>query len=305
MLSKLQSLGVDSQLIFWIIQFLVNRTQAVFYQNTLSSVKTTSTGSPQGTVLSPVLFTLYTNDCTGSDSSLLIKYSDDSAILDLSNSHSSYVKVVENFSSWCRENFLELNVKKTKEMVVDFRKSGGTIPDLCIGGEVVERVENYKYLGTVIDNKMKFDDNTDYVYKKCQSRLFCLQKLRSLNVNQDILCSFYRCFLESVLTFGFLAWYGGLSVKNRNVLERVVRVSGKVIGKKQMSLSELYEKRASVKALGIVKDKSHVLAQYFEVLPSGTRFRSLRFSSNRFGRTFVNNAISILNKKTNRGRPEN
>ena len=72
-----------------------------------------------------------------------------------------------------------------------------------------------------------------------------------------------------------------------------------------MSLSELYEKRASVKALGIVKDKSHVLAQYFEVLPSGTRFRSLRFSSNRFGRTFVNNAISILNKKTNRGRPEN
>ena len=51
-------------------------------------------------------------------------------------------------------------------MVIDFRKSGGKIPDLTISGEVVERVENYKYLGTVIDNKMKFDDNTDYVYKK-------------------------------------------------------------------------------------------------------------------------------------------
>ena len=300
MISKLLSLNVQPQLILWISQFLVNRTQAVFYQSCLSSIKTTSTGSPQGTVLSPVLFTLYTNDCTGTDTSLLIKYSDDSAILDLSNSPSTYLSVVENFSNWCKNNFLELNVKKTKELVVDFRKSDDTIPDLIIEGEKVERVDSYKYLGTVIDKDLNFNANTSAIYKKCQSRLFCLQKLRSLQVNQTILSSFYRCFIESILTFGFLAWFGGLNVSNRNVLERVVKVSSKVIGVRQASLNELYENRVLVKGYGIAKDENHVLAEFYELLPSGKRYRTLKMKKNKFMTSFVCKSIAIMNKNAKR-----
>ena len=163
---KLLSLKVDPRLILWITHFLVNRTQSVCFQQAVSTVKTTSTGSPQGTVLSPVLFTLYTNDCSGTDSSLLIKYSDDSAIQDLSNSHSSYVEVVTKFSAWCKENFLTLNVKKTKELVVDFRKTAADpIPDLFINGEKVERVDQYKYLGTIIDKSLNFDANTQAIHQ--------------------------------------------------------------------------------------------------------------------------------------------
>ena len=54
-----------------------------------------STGSPQGTVLSPIPFTLYTNDCTGTDTTPIIKYSDETAIEDLSNSDSVYFAEVE------------------------------------------------------------------------------------------------------------------------------------------------------------------------------------------------------------------
>ena len=79
----------------------------------------------------------------------IIKYSDDSAMEDLSHSDSVYFAEVERFSNWCRDNSLDLNVKKTQEMLIDFRKALIVIPDLFIDGVKVERVTEYKYLGTV------------------------------------------------------------------------------------------------------------------------------------------------------------
>ena len=119
---------------------------------------------------------------------------------------------VQTFTQWCRDNFLDLN-RKTKEMVIDFRTaSTDIIPDLFIEGTKVERVHEYKYLGTIIDDKFSFDSNIQMINKKCQPRLYCLQKLRSLGVNSYVLGNFYRSFIESVLTFGFLCWFGNLSV---------------------------------------------------------------------------------------------
>ena len=62
MARKLVDLQVDPKLILWLVDFLVNRTQQVRYQHAISDSKAISTGAPQGTVLAPVLFTLYTND---------------------------------------------------------------------------------------------------------------------------------------------------------------------------------------------------------------------------------------------------
>ena len=62
---KLFSLNVRPKLIVWLIDFLVNRSQVVRYQNVPPQVKTTSTGAPQGTVLSPVFFTIYIPTISG------------------------------------------------------------------------------------------------------------------------------------------------------------------------------------------------------------------------------------------------
>ena len=55
------------------------------------------------------------------------------------------------------DNFLDLNVKKTKQMLIDFRKAPTVITDLFNDGVKVERVTVYKYLGTVLDNKLNFN----------------------------------------------------------------------------------------------------------------------------------------------------
>ena len=58
----------------------------------------------------------------------------------LSDSDSVYFTEVERFINWCRDNSLDLNVKKTKELLIDFRKAAVVIPDLFIDGVKVERV---------------------------------------------------------------------------------------------------------------------------------------------------------------------
>ena len=70
----------------------MERTQKVRFHNSVSSSMTTSTGSPQGTVLSLFLFTLYTNDCRGTNEAPLIKYPDDSVMLDLLNNDNYYLR---------------------------------------------------------------------------------------------------------------------------------------------------------------------------------------------------------------------
>ena len=119
----------------------------------------------------------------------------------------------------------------------------------------------YKYLGTVLDSKQTFDKNTDFIHKRYQSRIFCFHKLRSLNVSAAVLRTFYRSCIESVLTFFFLCSFGGLNVKSRNVLNKVVNVCGKVVGERQEHLSQLYERRVVQKARVIVDDNRHVLAK--------------------------------------------
>ena len=94
-------------------------------------------------------------------------------------------------------------------MLIDFRKAPTVIPNLFIDGVKVERVTEYKYLGTVLDNKLNCNKNIDFIHKRCQPRIFCLQKLRSLNVIAAVLCTFYQSCIESVfnIIIPVLVWW--------------------------------------------------------------------------------------------------
>ena len=139
--NKLRLLNVNTQMCKWILDFLLNRTQVVRLNSQLSEPLTLSTGAPQGCVLSPLLFTLFTNDCRSSSSSTLIfKFSDDTTTEGLITNvdESAYREEVERVVDWCTNNDLELNVAKTKEMITDFRKNKTAMPPLAVGEQQVE-----------------------------------------------------------------------------------------------------------------------------------------------------------------------
>ena len=179
--------------------------------NTISSTITNS-GVPQGCVCSPALFSVYKSDCRPVSSSIskhhLSKYADDKALLGLitENNHHIYETEVQNLVSWCDSNCLQLNTKKTKEMVIDFRKLQHDPPTLSINGEVVERVDSYSYLGVEISNQLDWSLNTKRIQKKCCQRNFFVRKLKQFNVCRTITNLFYKSTVQSVLCYCLICW---------------------------------------------------------------------------------------------------
>ena len=101
---KLEGAGVDCHLAAWIIDYLTNRPQYVRLCGCESDVVLCSTGTPQGTVLSPFLFTLYTSDFRYiTDSCHLQKFSDDTAIVGCftKGNELEYRGVITSFVEWC------------------------------------------------------------------------------------------------------------------------------------------------------------------------------------------------------------
>ncbi len=122
-----------------ITSFLTDRQQLVRLGKLTSKTLTISTGASQGSVLSPLLFSLYTNDCTSKDPSVkLLKFADNTRVICLfkDGDESAYRQEVEQhlhrnngiishwqLAVWCSLNNLELNTLKTVEMIVDFRRN--------------------------------------------------------------------------------------------------------------------------------------------------------------------------------------
>lgn len=77
----------------------------------------------------------------------------------------AYRQEVDKLDLWYKENNLILNINKTKEMIVDFRKTGTAPPPLYINGTTVEMVKSFKYLGVYINNNLTWHDNTAHDQK--------------------------------------------------------------------------------------------------------------------------------------------
>ena len=291
-------MGVNHILIRWIYNFLTERQQYVHVQGGRSSYISTQTGVPQGCVLAPLLFILYINDLIShQDYCKMIKFADDVALIGLlTDDETSYRAVIDHFYNWCSENALILNTKKTKEMVFDFRQSPISLPPVTMNNVPIEIVQEYKYLGTIIDSKLTWNANTNARSAKAQQRLYFLRKLRSFKVDRTLQILFYKTCIQSVLTFCIQCWGGALSVQNKNKLDRVVKLGGKITGEAMCSITHMSDQYTRNLAQKIIADQLHPLWSEYALLPSGRRYCMPRTRTKRCITSFVPRSIQLLNK---------
>ena len=159
-------------------------------------------------------------------------------------------------------------------MFIDFRRQAHSQEALTIKGQIIEQVTSYKYLGTVIDSTLNFDLKCEAVCKKGHQRLHCLRKLSSFNIDKTMMSLFYCAFIESILTFSLASWFGNISLKNKNSLNKIVKWSSKLIGEPQPNMEALYTKQLQRLSQSIQSDNTHPLSSPFSCFPPdrGSKF---------------------------------
>ncbi len=168
---------------FWI--FLQNRTQVVKINHTLSSLKTISVGAPQGCVLSPLLYSVYTNDCVSHCNSVQIfKFADDTTLIGLitNDNESDYRREVSTLFDWsCTHNF-EVECPKNKGNGVLISDGGQMLFAIDYQWSGHWTVQCFKFLGTTISATLKWDDNLRALSKISSKAFFLKTALKSWHI---------------------------------------------------------------------------------------------------------------------------
>ena len=199
--------------------YLLNRYQYVSINGKSSELNPVFTGVPQGSVLGPTLFLIFINDIFNLNLNGTIRlFADDTSLFyrkkDLNGMQqimqTDLVKLNEYFTC----NMLFLNFSKTKFMIFQSaRKNLGSVDiNIIVMNRAIEQVNNYKYLGVILDSKATWENHIDHICKKIAPLVGYMRKL-SYFIPTQVLRKIYSAYIHSRLAYAISVY--GQSAKSR------------------------------------------------------------------------------------------
>ena len=208
---KLEHYGVRGITGEWFKSYLDDRQQFVQYRGVSSKTKYVSCGVPQGSVLGPLLFIIYINDLPSNITQAnTIMYADDTTLY-LSGTNNKQLHSIMNtqldiISDWFKSNKLSVNASKSN--FITFSKSldpNAMTGMIKIDGKQIEEAESVKFLGILIDGRLKWQDHINHCRKKILSGLYALNMCKNV-LSTANLRMLYFSLIHPHLQYGNIVW---------------------------------------------------------------------------------------------------
>ena len=223
LLLKLKSNGIDGSLLNWLRYFLVGRKQRVVVRGSCSDWSRVTSGTPQGTILGPLLFLLYINDITECISSTVKLYADDTKIYREISDPITDCQVLQddlnNLSEWARKWQLRFNADKCESMRITHSRDRSKTNYFL--EKPLKNVDNFKDLGVTITRDLSWGNHISITVNKANKVLGSIK--RSVGTaNTNVFSMLYKSLVRPILEYAVPVWCPYL-VKDIHALENVQR----------------------------------------------------------------------------------
>ena len=230
LLSKLQWYGIDPQ---WFRSYLGGRRQVV-RGGSLSLPL--SHGVPQGSLVGPILFSIFTNDLsTYLPHGRLVSYADDTQLLDsdvpnnLSLLKTRQEDTLLSIQSYFTANSLKMNPTKTNLLLVGTSHAVNKASSfqLLVADHTLNPQPAVKMLGVTIDNTLSWEAHISGVVKKCNSVLFCIYKIRH-HLTPDTRKLLIETHVFPYILYCITVW-GGAASCHLNRVQKIINFAARIV----------------------------------------------------------------------------
>jgi hypothetical protein len=162
-----------------IVSYFTERT-VIFEIANIKIVKKVTKSCPQGSCLAPILWNIYYDSFLSIElpvNTNISGFADDTALL-IKGDTINQIEIKSNevlkiAYKWSEMSKLTFNIEKTKALLIT-HKNKFKKPVIKLNNQLIELVDNIKYLGVYIDNKLSWNIHINYVIKKCTKLTFAL-----------------------------------------------------------------------------------------------------------------------------------
>ena len=116
----------------------------------------------------------------------------------------------------------KIDTKKTKEMVINFKKRPVSIPPLTLNNSVIDRVSTFKILGVLITDNLAWEANTNLLLSKSIPHLYYLGQLKTSGLLEADLI-YYKAIICPLLEYACPVWHPGLTKLQSNFIKGIQR----------------------------------------------------------------------------------